>query len=127
MFYPQDCENFKSSLTAGISPSQATGGGDQLPSHVKMEVDVEQPCSEDGNRNRIKVIKREDVGTQGEWIEKKRDVAQLVERRTCNPKVVGLSLGGDYHQSLVSPSQKQWSPTGSGQTISSESKSGVSR
>ncbi len=66
MFYPQDCENFKSSLTTGISPSQATGGGDQLPPHVKMEVDVEQPCSEDGNRNRIKVIKREDMGTQGE-------------------------------------------------------------
>ena len=56
-----------------------------------------------------------------------RDIAQLVERRTCNPKVVGSSLGGGYHQSLVSPSQKQWSPTGSGQTISSESKSGVSR
>ncbi len=29
----------------------------------------------------------------------------MVERRTCNPKVVGSSPGGDYHQSLVSPSQ----------------------
>ena len=56
-----------------------------------------------------------------------RDVAQLVECLTCNPKVVGLSPGGGYHQSLVSPSKKQWSPAGSGQTISSESKSGVSR
>ena len=58
---------------------------------------------------------------------RERDVAQLVERRTCNPKVVGSSPGGDYHQSLVSPSQKLWSPAGSGQTISSESESGVSR
>ena len=56
-----------------------------------------------------------------------RDVAQLVERRTSNPKVVGSSLDGNYHPSLVSPSQQQWSPAGSGQTISSESKSGVSR
>ena len=37
---------------------------------------------------------------------KERDIAQLVERQTCNPKVVGSSLGWDYHQSLVSPSQK---------------------
>ncbi len=35
-----------------------------------------------------------------------RDVAQLVARRTCTPKVVGSSPGGGYHQSLVSPSQK---------------------
>ena len=34
----------------------------------------------------------------------------LVERRTCNPKVIGSSLDGDYHQSLVSPSQKQCGP-----------------
>ena len=52
---------------------------------------------------------------------------QLVERQTCNSKVVGSSLGGSYHQSLVLPSQKQWSPAGSGQTIGSESKSGVSK
>ncbi len=53
-----------------------------------------------------------------------RDVAQLVERQTYNLKVVGLSPGGIYHQSLVSPFQKLWSSAGSGQTINSESKSG---
>ncbi len=56
-----------------------------------------------------------------------RDLAQLVERQTCNMKVVGLSPGGDYHQSLVSPSQKLWSLAGSGQTISSVSNSWVSQ
>ncbi len=56
-----------------------------------------------------------------------RDKAQLVERQTCNPKVVGLRPGGNNHSSLVSSSKKQWSPSGLGQTISSESRSGVSR
>ena len=55
------------------------------------------------------------------------DIAQLVERWTCNPgcnpKVVGSSLGGG----LVSAFQKRWFSAGSGQTISSESKSWVSR
>ncbi len=36
----------------------------------------------------------------------RRYVAQLVECRTSNPKVMGSSSGGGYHQSVVLPSQK---------------------
>ncbi len=53
--------------------------------------------------------------------------SSMVEHRICNPKVMGSSHGVCYHLSLVLPSQKSWSPAGSGKTMNRQTDSNNNR